>query len=158
MVKTYKVRAVKRGTVTVASGQYHFDPNGVERARLRRVPADVYEAAKKKGLVEETRKNIPGEDDDAPLSIGEQAGLNVDESEGTRGDPSRGIGGGDTRDATLGSGEGFQENRDGGAAGGEGASTTNVAAATPTTRSRRTAAKPAATSEAGSSTADMPPA
>lgn len=51
-VKTVKVIAIKRGTVTSPRGIFHVDPNGKDPlARARTVPVDIAEELKRKGLV-----------------------------------------------------------------------------------------------------------
>ncbi len=105
-----KVRAIKRGTVAVKSGTYHFDPKSKHaRARQRSVPVDAAEAASKKGLIkilgegsERTAGSVVGRalGIDVSLFGAEQRERSADAEHGSMTEVF-GAGGADTRDTTA---------------------------------------------------------
>lgn len=85
--KMVMVKALKMGTVTLASGSYHFDPNGTEQAQRRPVPEDVALRAKDKGYVELTGEEVL--DTDASVQgkrVGEAMGEQLVDSLGGEGE------------------------------------------------------------------------
>jgi hypothetical protein len=63
MSTSIMVQAKKRGTLTSATGNYHFDPDGFPAARKRLVPAAVAAEAQAKGLVKILRTRVITEDE-----------------------------------------------------------------------------------------------
>ena len=114
MSKMVMVQAIKRGTVTHATGTYHVDPDGFPEAQKRPVPRDVANALKDRGLVKILNSKVVFEDDDEDrVTVDERAAERAAENDlGITGL----VDGGGTRDTTLGSGMAFA----GGAAQGEG--------------------------------------
>lgn len=62
MATELMVKAIKRGTLTHATGNYHFDPEGFPAARKRGVPAAVAGAAAAKGLVQILKTRVVTDD------------------------------------------------------------------------------------------------
>ena len=68
------VRAIKRGTLTHATGNYHFDPDGFPTAQKRAVPAAVAAEAQRKGLIEILKQRVVTDDEGDTSIDGRAAG------------------------------------------------------------------------------------